>query len=453
MGIEFGILGPLEVRVDGVAVSVGGPRQRALLAMLLLSANRVLSRDRLIDELLQDAPVDTADHVLRVRVSRLRKALAADGGDDGRLIARAPGYLLLVEPGELDLQSFEELLAEGRRALEEGDFEEASRTLRAGESLWRGRPLADLEFERFSRIEIERLQELRLVAAEDRVEAELDLGRHQQLIGELTVLVADNPLRERLRGQLMLALYRCGRQADALAVYRQTSGLFREELGLEPSPALRTLERSILEHDASLECVSDAASRRASSLEVCPFKGLASFDRADAEYFCGRERLVSDLLARMVESTLVGILGPSGIGKSSLLRAGVLPALSAGVLPGSASWRQLLLRPGERPCAELERVLEGEALARVLGRLSPGERIVVAVDQLEELFTVCDLEEERAAFLEHLVAAARDRERRALVICALRADFYGRLASFPAFAELLSVSHVLVTPMDRDELA
>jgi WD40 repeat protein/class 3 adenylate cyclase len=199
--------------------------------------------------------------------------------------------------------------------------------------------------------------------------------------------------------------------------------------------------------------LADGGSGRALVLEVCPFKGLAFFDRADAEYFCGRERLVSDLLARLVESTLVGILGPSGIGKSSLLRAGVLPALSAGVLPGSASWRQLLVRPGERPCRELTRALDGERLGRVLERLSPGERIVVAVDQLEELFTVCELEEERAAFLEQLVAAARDGERRALVVCALRADFYGRLASFPEFAALLSTNHVLVAPMDRDELA
>src|SRR5262249_35177274 len=139
--------------------------------------------------------------------------------------------------------------------------------------------------------------------------------------------------------------------------------------------------------------------------------------------------------------------------KSSLLRAGVLPALTAGALPGSASWRQLLVRPGERPCAELQRALGGEPFARVLEPLPPGERIVVAVDQLEELFTVCDLEEERAAFLDQLVAAARDRERRVLVICALRADFYGRLASYPAFADLLSASHVLVAPMGRDELA
>jgi WD40 repeat protein len=188
-------------------------------------------------------------------------------------------------------------------------------------------------------------------------------------------------------------------------------------------------------------------------LEVCPFKGLAFFDRADAEYFCGRDRLVSDLLARLAESTLVGILGPSGIGKSSLLRAGVLPALGAGALPGSASWRQLILRPGEHPSAELQRALEGEPTTRVLQRLSPGERIVIAVDQLEELFTVCDLEEERAALLKQLVMAARDGERRALVVCSLRADFYGRLASYPAFAELLSASHVLVAPMGRDELA
>ena len=154
----------------------------------------------------------------------------------------------------------------------------------------------------------------------------------------------------------MLALYRAGRQADALSVYRETSELLREELGLEPGRSLQELERSILEHDPSLDAVP---ARPELPGDVCPFKGLAFFDRADAEYFCGRERLVSDLLARLVESTLVGILGPSGIGKSSLLRAGVLPALSAGVLPGSAGWRQVLIRPGERPCAELRRALGG----------------------------------------------------------------------------------------------
>ena len=140
---------------------------------------------------------------------------------------------------------------------------------------------------------------------------------------------------------------------------------------------------------------------------VCPFKGLAFFDRADAEFFCGRERLVADLLARLVESPLVGILGSSGIGKSSLLRAGLLPALSAGSLPGSAGWRQVLLRPGAHPDAELGRALDGERLGEALGRLPPGQRLVVAVDQLEELFTLCEQAEERAAFLEQLAVAAR----------------------------------------------
>jgi len=186
---------------------------------------------------------------------------------------------------------------------------------------------------------------------------------------------------------------------------------------------------------------------------VCPFKGLASFDRSDTEYFCGRERVVSEIVTRLAASTLVGILGPSGIGKSSVLRAGVLPALAAGALPGTAGARQVLLRPGEHPCAELTRVLGGEGLDAALARLSPGERVVVGIDQLEELFTMCRQEQERAAFLAQLAAAAGDHERRALVLASLRADFYGRLASYPGFAQLLSGSHVLVGPMDRDELA
>jgi WD40 repeat protein/DNA-binding SARP family transcriptional activator len=423
------------------------------LAFLLLSANRVVSRDRLIEELMLGPPGERAERALTVQVSRLRKALAAIDGTEPRLVASPPGYVLRVVPRELDLDVFERLVAEGRLALEGGDAARAAAAFREGEALWRGRPLADLEFEPFARLEVERLEELRLAAMEERIDAELELGRHAALVPELEALVAGHPLQERLRGQLMVALYRSGRQADALASYRQTSELFREELGLEPSPSLRRLERSILEHDVSLEGVSRADDNGAASAEVCPFKGLAFFDRADAEFFCGRERLVSDVLAGLVESTLVGILGSSGIGKSSLLRAGVLPALSAGVLPGSASWRQVLVRPGERPCAELRRALGGELAARAVRRVGPGERIVVAVDQLEELFTVCQLEKERAAFFEQLVEAARDSERRVLVVVSLRADFYGRLASYPAFAELLSTSHVLVGPMDRDELA
>jgi len=210
---------------------------------------------------------------------------------------------------------------------------------------------------------------LRLLALMERIDADLALGADAELIGELDGLVASNPLQERPRAQLMLALYRAGRHADALEVYRQVSELLREELGLEPSRGLQELEHQVLRQDPALEQAARSVTSSAGVTQegaVCPFKGLASFDRSDAEYFCGRERVVSDLVARLAESTMVGIVGPSGIGKSSLLRAGLLSALSAGALPASASWRQVLIRPGERPCAELARALGGEELDAVL---------------------------------------------------------------------------------------
>lgn len=453
--LNFGILGPLEVRRDGAVVGIGGPRQRALLALLLCNANRVLSRDRLIDELLGDRPARGTDRMLRVQVSRLRKSLTT-GYDEPRLIARPPGYLLRVEPGELDLDTFEALVRDGRAALQRGDRGPATELLRQAEGLWRGRPLADLEFESFARPEVQRLEELRLLGLEDRIEAELALGRHAALCPELTTLCAEFPLRERLRGQLMIALYRCGRQADALAVYRQTVVLLREELGLEPSRALRQLEGSILEQNGALDVRAAgtvAVQPEPELATVCPFKGLEFFDRADAEYFFGRERIVADLLARMTESSLVGILGPSGTGKSSLLRAGVLGALRAGGLPGSASWRQVLVRPGDRPCDRLGQALGAESLSAALGGLAEGERLVIAVDQLEELFTSCESDQERTAFLRQLTLAACDAERRAVVLVALRGDFYERFARYPRFADLLSRGHVLVGPMDHHELA
>ncbi|MFL5860594.1 MAG: BTAD domain-containing putative transcriptional regulator, partial [Solirubrobacteraceae bacterium] len=434
-------------------MSVGGPRQRALLALLLCNANRVVSRDQLIDDLLPDHAVRSPERMLRVWISRLRTALA-DGQDEPRLISRAPGYLLRVEAGELDLERFEALSQEGRAALEREDPEQAALLLREAQGLWRGRPLVDLEFEPFARFEVQRLEELRLLTLEDRIDAELSLGRHADLCPELASLAAEYPLREGLRGQLMLALYRSGRQADALAVYRQTSDMLREELGLDPGRTLQELERSILQQDDALE--PDARVLIAihdGSAEVCPFKGLESFDIADAKYFCGRELLAAELLARAAESSLVGILGASGVGKSSLLRAGVLAALARGELPGSAAWRHLLVRPGERPHRQLRRALGGERLEAVLAGLAPGERLVIAVDQLEELFTSCDDEDERAGFLEMLSIAASDVQQRALVLVALRGDFYARFASYARFAELLSSQHVLVGPMGRAELA
>jgi DNA-binding SARP family transcriptional activator len=213
--VQFGILGPLDVRRDGERLALGGPKQRSLLALLLLNANKVVSRDRLIEELWSGQPAEAA-HALDVAVSRLRKALSGSGNGEARLLTRPPGYLLQIEAGELDLHRFERLLAEGRAARAVGDIEEAAAKLGEAEALWRGRPLADLEFEPFVRVEVDRLEELRMVAVEERIEAELELGRHAALVPGLERLVAGHPLRERPRAQLMLALYRSGRQADAL---------------------------------------------------------------------------------------------------------------------------------------------------------------------------------------------------------------------------------------------
>ena len=449
------MLGPLEAWRGETPLRLGGERQRALLALLVVHANALVRTEQLVDQLLGEELSEQALNTARVAVSRLRRLLE-DGDGAGVLVTRAGGYVLNAGPEQLDVVRFERLLADGRGLLAQGDAASAAARLREALALWRGPPLADLALLEFAQPEIRRLGELRLLAVTERIDADLTLGADSELIPELEGLVASDPLQERLRAQLMLALYRAGRQAEALEVYRQVSELLRGELGLEPSRGLKELERQVLRQDRALELAPGAVTTAASATEeraVCPYKGLASFDRSDAEYFCGRERIVSDLVARLAESTLVGIVGPSGIGKSSLLRAGLLSALGAGALPGSASWRQLLVRPGERPCAELARALGGEELDVVLAGLTPGDRLVVAVDQLEELFTVCEDEGERVAFLEQLAAAACDTERRVLVVAALRGDFYGRCATYTRFAELLSSSHVLVGPMEREELA
>ena len=187
---------------------------------------------------------------------------------------------------------------------------------------------------------------------------------------------------------------------------------------------------------------------------MCPFKGLASFEPVDADFFFGRERLVAELAARLVGAGSLGIVGPSGSGKSSVLRAGLLPALAGGVLPSSESWRRLLLRPGEHPMEELRRVLVSGADDPVEGALDslPGDsRLLLAVDQLEELFTACRSEDERATFADTLARAAADPEGRAVVVVALRADFYGRFASYPGLAGLMG-NHVSVGPMQASEL-
>ena len=595
--MDLHVLGPVEATADDKPVAIGAGKPRALLAMLALSEGTAVSSEALIDGLWGEDPPATANKMVQVYVSQLRKAFRANG-NGAEIVTRRHGYELRLGGGEVDALRFERLLADG--------------TPREALALWRGPPLDDVATEPFASLEIRRLEELRLDAVELALQQDLDAGRPAEVVRELQSLIAQEPLRERLHGLLMLALYRLGRQAQALGSYRRARDILIREIGVEPGPELRRLHEAILRQDPALDLpvpaelppelesttpllgrdaelaalrehwrraqaghgavlvlagepgmgktrlaaalaaevhsqgglvlyggdaesaahgiehacaargpallvlddgggfesdVSAVAARRllvlaiatdaagatltlgpldaaavaaiartyprapppldrlvadsggvpwrvhrairawlrseaarrlgasagraaderarlqqaqddltASVVELqaaseraepargpatvaCPFKGLASFEVDDADVFFGRERLVAEIVARLAGAPLLGIVGPSGSGKSSALKAGLLPALAHGVLPGSDGWAVALLRPA--------RTRSRRCTAR--SRAAPvGGRLVLAVDQFEELFTACRDEGEKAAFAAALVAAVRD---------------------------------------------
>jgi len=642
--VDYWILGPLEVFADGRAVDLGGHKQRALLAVLLLDPNHVVSTDRLIDALWHEKPPKTAGKALQLYVSELRKQLGKD-----RVQTKAPGYLLRVDEGELDLERFQRLHREGRHA-------EAL-------TLWRGPPLGEFAFERFAQPEIARLEELRHACLEDRIEADIASGRHAELVGELEALVREHPFRERMRAQLMLALYRSGRQAEALGVYQDARRVLVEELGIEPSSELRELQQAILNQDPALELTAvgipdherasgiktfliadvrgytafterrgdeaaaqlattfaefargkvedgggslvelrgdealavfdsarqairvaielqlafvdetiadptqplavgigldageavrvnggyrggalnlaarlsglagpaeilvsrevahlagkvdgikyvergsirlkgladpidvinvrpefedlaqDVAFRRAlgpvaihvgEGLEARnPYKGLRAFEEADSADFFGREALTEHLIDRLRETRFLAVVGPSGSGKSSVVRAGLVPALRRGALPGSETWRIVEMFPGAYPLEELEAALlrvadtppaslleqleDGErGLLRALKRILPRDdsELVLVLDQLEEVFTLVEDDERRTHFLTMLERAVADPHSRLRVVTTLRADFYDRPLLYSGFAELLRDYVEAVVPLRPDE--
>jgi DNA-binding SARP family transcriptional activator len=297
--MEYRILGPLEVWHQGGEVSLGGPKPRALLAVLLLHANEVVSADRLIDELWGEDTPEGARAALQVNVARLRKALPEEV-----LATRAPGYVIRVEQDALDLHRFEHLVEEGRGLLAAGLAGDASVRLGEALSLWRGAALADFTYEDFAQAAIGRLEEIRLATLELRIDADLALGRHHELVGELEALVADHPLRERQRMQLMTALYRAGRQAEALDAYQRARGTLGDELGIDPSPALQELELAILAQDPTLDLSEQEADDGGAVTERSILVAIAHEPRL-AALLAVAEPLVRDPPRVMILASLV----------------------------------------------------------------------------------------------------------------------------------------------------
>ena len=330
--MQVRILGPFQLEEGGRRITIGGVRQRAVLASLLLHANEVVPSEQLLVDLWGEDSPPSAANALQAAISRLRRALPP-----GRLITRDPGYALRIFPEELDVKQFEQLISEGRDALAAGAAAEAARTLSQALSLWQGPALADFRYEPFAQAEIARLEELRLACLEERIEADLALGSASALIAQLRRLVSENPVRERLRGQLMLALYRGGRQAEALEVYREFRSVLREELGLETSPLLRELEAAILRHDPVLSPASTAtgaplARRPVTVLCVALQVASSSGTALDPEaHEVVNEHSVSGLtavleryggkLAISAGERLVGVFGVASVHEDDALRA------------------------------------------------------------------------------------------------------------------------------------
>ena len=316
--MEFGVLGALHLTVDGRPVPIGSARQRAVLAALLRSANQTVSIPRLIGAVWGDHPAGSAQSLVHTYVWRLRTLLTENG--ERRLLTAPTGYRLRVEPGELDSAEFQRLAAEGAAALSDGDASQAAATLRAALALWRGEPFADVvQHDSEHTAEVHRLAEARIAAWEDRIEADLLLGRHEGLAAELRQLAVCHPLRERIAGQLMLACYRSGRQGDALAAYARIRNELVAELGTEPGPELRELHQRILRADPALS--AGPAGRRSAGPAVprqLPAPP-AHFAGREAELKALTRLLELDLRAGGAGTVVISAIGGgASIGKTTL---------------------------------------------------------------------------------------------------------------------------------------
>lgn len=452
--MRFRILGTLQAEVDGTPADLGPPKQRALLAILILNVQRPVATERLVDLIWGEQPPRTAVHSVQLYVSALRRSLGADA-----IVTTPPGYRLDIDPADIDATDF-------HRLVEAGGTDE----LRTALELWFGDPLSDFTYETWAQPHIRRLEDLHARAREMLAAAELEEGRPEWVPALVDQLIEKDPLREEPRRLLMLALYRTGRQADALRVYRDYRHLLDEELGLEPSPELAQLEEQILLQDPLLRTGHQPTEPSAPPGRN-PYKGLGPFDEVDADDFFGRDKMVAEMATALVGGDrLVVVVGPSGSGKSSVVRAGLIPALRQGRVAGSERWVLATMLPGRRPLEQLEAALlrvarteprgaleqlqeDDTGLLRIALRILPDERseLLLLVDQFEEIFTLAT-EDVRRRFLDNLVTATSDPRSRLRVILTLRADFYDRPLLSSRFAPVFASSVVSVVPMTPAEL-
>ncbi len=432
----FGVLGALAARQDdGGHVSIPGPARRLLLAALISRVGETVTPSVLVEDLWGDTPPATAGKTLHSHVRRLRHDLSGSSDDRDWIVTEPGGYRLDLAAESIDAGCFEAALTAGLAALGSGDAKEALPRLDAALGWWRGVPYAEFPDAEFAIRERLHLTERHALAHEARIDAALLLGQGASLVADLEAQLLLDPYRERSWEQLMIALWRAGRQSDALAAFQRGRRTLVDDLGIEPGPGLRALEERILSHDESLlipatyrtERIEAPVSRAGA---VCPYQGLAAYDEQDAGLFVAREHAVARLVGLVDGGGVVVVTGPSGVGKSSLVRAGLIPALRSGALPGSSNWRCAVANAGD------------------LANLSPPKVDVLVVDQAEEIFTVPPEREGRRVRQGVLAGMSAST-----VIMVVRADRYVDLAAMPEVSHRLLSAPLVVGSLTETELA